>query len=155
MALQELTSFLDENGVDYSVRPHSLAYTAQEVAAAAHIPGREMAKTVMVKLDGQLVMAVLPACNKVNLERIARQMGCADAELASEEEFRDVFRGCTVGAMPPFGNLWQVPVCVCRSLAQADRIAFNGGSHTELITMDFNDFRRLAAPHIIDFSDPA
>ncbi len=106
MPLQKLREFLDQNSVKYVSISHSPAYTAQEIAASAHIPGQELAKTVMVKLDGKMAMAVLPASFKVDLDHLGSATGADAVELATEEEFKGLFPGCEPGAMPPFGNLW-------------------------------------------------
>jgi len=153
MPNKELKEFLDERRVKYHTIGHSPAYTAMEIAAATHIPGGELAKSVMVKLDGRLVMAVLPASYRVNLERLAAVTGGQTAELATEDEFRGKFPGCDVGAMPPFGNLWGMPVYVSEALARDARIAFNAGTHTEVVVMSFDDFRRLVEPKILSFSE--
>jgi Ala-tRNA(Pro) deacylase len=151
MPLRKLLEYLDERGIKYSVVRHSPAYTAQEVAAAARVPGRELAKTVMVKLDGRMVMAVVPAPDHIHLGRLAAAAGARRAELASESEFGEIFPDCEVGAMPPFGNLWQVPVYLSEALTEQPHIAFNAGSHTELMILSLRDFVGLAEPKIIAF----
>jgi len=149
MPVKKLQEFLDQHQVKYVTISHSPAYTAQEVAASAHIPGKEVAKTVMVKLDGRLAMAVLPASYQVNFERLQNAAGVSQAELASEREFRDLFPACDVGAMPPFGNLYGMEVFVAESLAEDEEIAFNAGTHTELIRLAYRDFDRLVQPRIM------
>ena len=149
MPVKKLQEFLDQQQVKYVTIKHSPAYTAQEVAASAHIPGKEMAKTVMVKLDGRLAMAVLPASSQVDFERLKNAAGVSHAELASEPEFRDTFPECDVGAMPPFGNLYGVEVFVAENLAKDEEIAFNAGTHTELMRLAYKDFGRLVQPRII------
>jgi len=144
----KLREFLDANGVKYVTIRHSLAYTAQEVAASAHVRGKDMAKTVIVRVDGQLAMAVVPASQKVDLARLRDVIGAKTAEIASEEEFRDAFPGCEVGAMPPFGHLYGMNVFVDQRLAADEEIAFNAGSHTELIRLSYPDFERLAKPKL-------
>jgi len=146
MPVQKLKQFLDNEQVKYVTISHSKAFTAQEVAASAHIPGHEMAKTVMIKLDGKMAMAVLPADHKVDFDLLMDAANAKRIELASEDEFGDLFPGCEVGAMPPFGNLYGMQVLVEESLAEDDRIAFNAGSHTELIRLAYKDFERLAEP---------
>lgn len=148
MPAQALKKFLDENGVDYEVVAHDTAYTAQEVAAAAHIPGREMAKTVIVKLDGGLAMAVLRATDRLDLDLLKSAAGAKQAELASENEFEVRFPECETGAMPPFGNLYDMEVHVDKRLAEDDEIAFNAGSHTEAFTVAWADFERLVGPNV-------
>ncbi len=152
MPVATLKSFLDSHGVRYVSIHHSPAYTAQEIAASAHIPGKELAKTVIVKLDGRLAMAVLPASARVDFGRLAQAVGAQKAELASEEEFKSLFPGCEVGAMPPFGNLFGMDVYVARRLTEDEEIAFNAGSHRELIRMRYEDFARLIQPKVISFA---
>ena len=149
MPVKQLQEFLDKHHVKYVTIRHSPAYTAQEVAASAHIPGKELAKTVMVKLDGRLAMAVLPASYQVNFERLKKAAGVSQAELASEREFRDLFPDCDVGAMPPFGNLYGLEVFVAERLADDEEIAFNAGTHTELMRLAYRDFDRLVQPRIV------
>jgi Ala-tRNA(Pro) deacylase len=152
MPSDRLTQYLDGREVPHFTTRHSTAYTAQEVAATAHIPGKYLAKTVMIKLDGRIVMAVVPATYRVNMREFAAAAGGETATLATEEEFADLFPGCEVGAMPPFGNLWDVPVYCSQTLAEDDTISFNAGNHWEIITMSFNDYKRLVAPRILKFS---
>ena len=151
MPVQELKNFLDFEHVKYVSIRHSPAYTAQEIAASAHIPGKELAKTVMVKVEGEMAMAVLPASEKVDLPGLRDAIGARRVELASEEEFRNRFPGCELGAMPPFGNLYGMDVYVSESLSRDKEIAFNAGSHTELIRLAYRDFHRLAKPKVLRF----
>ena len=152
MPLQKLREFLDQNSVKYVSISHSPAYTAQEIAASAHVPGQELAKTVMVKLDGDMAMAVHPASFKVDLDQLPAAAGADAVELATEDEFKGLFPGCEPGAMPPFGNLWNMPVYACETLADDVEIAFNAGSHTELVRLRFDDFARLVSPKVTRFS---
>jgi Ala-tRNA(Pro) deacylase len=150
MPVQRLKEFLDAEKVKYVAISHSPAYTAQEIAASAHVPGKELAKTVMVKLDGRMAMAVLPASRKVDFAKLKDAAGAAEAELASEREFRDMFPGCEVGGMPPFGNLYDMDVYVSSQLAEDEEIAFNAGSHTELLKLAYRDFERLVRPKVAE-----
>ena len=152
MPLKRLREFLDENHVKYMTLSHSPAYTAQEIAASAHVPGRDMAKVVMVKLDGRMAMVVLPASRHVEFPLLRAATGAREAELASEGEFRDLFPECELGAMPPFGNLYDMAVFVTASLMAEEEIAFNAGSHTELIRMPTEEFNRLVKPEVMRFS---
>lgn len=149
---KKVKQFLDEHHVAYQTIPHTRAFTAQGVAASAHIPGRELAKTVMIKVDGEMAMAVLPASYRIDFERLASSIGADRVELATEEEFRQLFPDCEVGAMPPFGNLYGMEVYVTESLAEDEQIAFNAGSHTELIQVPYEDFERLVKPKVLKFS---
>ena len=151
MPAKKLKQFLDDNDVKYVAIQHSPAYTAQEIAASAHIPGRELAKCVMVKLDGTMTMAVLPASLNIDLKKLADLTGAVKAQLAEESEFEGLFAGCEAGAMSPFGNLYDIDVLVATPLAEDEEIAFNAGSHLELIKMAYADFERLVQPKILPF----
>ena len=155
MPSKKLKSFLDENKIKYVSIKHSSAYTAQEIAAIAHIPGKDLAKTVIIKIDGKMAMAVLPASFKVSFENLKDTLGVKEARLAYEQEFIDKFPDCEVGAMPPFGNIYGMEVYVAESLAEDEEIAFNACSHTELIKMSFSDFEKLVKPKRIKFSIPS
>ena len=153
MPVAKLKEFLDQNRVKYVSLRHSTAYTAQEIAASAHVKGRTMAKTVVVKLGGKLALAVLPAKYHVSLEKLKAVCGAASAELATEEEFIKAFPGCETGAMPPFGNLFGLAVYVDETLSRGEEIAFNAGSHTELIQLAYADFARLVVPKVARFAE--
>lgn len=155
MPVAKLKEFLDRENVKYVAITHSTAYTAQEIAALTHIPGNQIAKTVMVKLDGAMTMAVLPATARVDLDRLREVAGAGEIELAGEDEFQRLFPECHTGAMPPFGNLYGLEVWADRSLAEADEIAFNAGSHAELIRMAYRDFVRLVRPKLAEFTASA
>ncbi|MDH3268928.1 MAG: YbaK/EbsC family protein [Ignavibacteria bacterium] len=152
MPSKKLKAFLDENKVKYISVQHSSAFTAQEIAAIAHIPGKDLAKTVIIKINGKMVMAVLPASYKVSFDYLKEALGVTEARLAYEQEFIDKFPDCEVGAMPPFGNIYGMEVYVAESLAEEEEIAFNACSHTELIKMNFSDFERLVKPKRNKFS---
>lgn len=152
MPAQKVREFLNEHEVKYATIIHSPAFTAQEIAASAHVPGRELAKTVVVEVDGKMALAVLAASQRVDLEELCGAIGATEVKLASEKEFADVFPGCEVGAMPPFGNLYHMDVYVAPELAEDEYIAFNAGSHTELIRMKYADFARLVQPKVIEFA---
>jgi Ala-tRNA(Pro) deacylase len=149
--VNRLKEFLDRNNVRYICITHSTAYTAQEIAALTHIKGRELAKTVIVKIDDTLAMAVLPASHHVNMEMLKTVTGASKVGLATELEFRARFPGCETGAMPPFGNLYDMPVFVDETLTKDDEIAFNAGTHNELIRLAYEDFERLVQPKIVRF----
>ncbi len=140
MPVRKLKEFLDRERVKYVSIVHSTAYTAQEVAASAHITGKELAKTVIVELDGKMAMAVLPANRKIVLQDLREVTGSDEVKFASEDEFKKMFPDCETGAMPPFGNLYGMDVYVAESLTRNDEIAFNAGSHTEAIKMKYEDF---------------
>jgi Ala-tRNA(Pro) deacylase len=148
MPATKLKQFLDAQHVRYVAIQHSPAYTAQEVAASAHIPGRDLAKTVIVKLDGRLAMAVLPATKKLDLELLEKVSGARRAMLATEKEFNDMFPDCDPGAMPPFGNLYSMEVYVDEQLSHDEAIAFNAGTHADLIQLAYHDFVRLVRPTV-------
>ncbi len=152
MPMKTFQKFLDAQHIKYVAINHSAAYTAQEIAASARIPGKELAKTVIVKVNGEMAMAVLPACYKIDFDRLKEAAAVNKVELASEEEFKDKFSECEVGAMPPFGNLYGMDVFVADTLAEDEEIAFNCGSHTELIQMSYKDFEATVKPKIVKFS---
>lgn len=152
MPLKKLMEFLDSNGVKYVSIKHSKAYTAQEIAQSVHLPGKEMAKTVIIKIDGKMAMAVLPATERVDIELLKALADTSNVHLAGENEFQDLFPECEVGAMPPFGNLFDMEVYVEKSLAQDEEICFNAGSHTELFRMSYKDYERLVHPRQARFS---
>ncbi|HUM06324.1 MAG TPA: YbaK/EbsC family protein [Terriglobales bacterium] len=149
MPLSKLREFLDQHNIKYLVISHSVAYTAQGIAALTHIPGKELAKTVMVQVDGRLAMAVVPASARVDLARLKKHLQADQVELANEAEFRDRFSDCETGAMPPFGNLYGMDVFADDALALDKEIAFNAGSHRELVRMTFADFRHLVNPVLL------
>ena len=152
MPVKTLTKFLDDNEVKYVTIRHSIAYTTQQIAESAHIPGDEMAKTVMVKLDGRLAMAILRGTDRVDLDLLRGAAGAREAALATEVQFQGTFPGVELGAMPPFGNLYDMDVYVDEALTRDERIAFNAGSHSELIQLDYADYERLVKPKIANFS---
>lgn len=149
MSLTKLKDFLDANQVKYVAISHSVAYTAQGIAALVHIPGKELAKTVVVRIDRDLAMAVVPASYHVDLALLKKAAGASTAQLATEEEFKDRFPDCETGAMPPFGNLYGMTVFADEGLAQDHEIAFNAGSHRELVRMAWLDFERLVKPRMM------
>ena len=155
MPVAKLKTFLDSNNVKYQTISHSTAYTAQQIAATAHIPGKELAKTVMVKINKAMAMAVLPASYKVDFDLLKEVTGSKDVDLASEREFKDLFPECEIGAMPPFGNLYDMDVYVAESLLEDEEIAFNAGSHNELIRLAMSDYARLVKPKVLKFSAKA
>lgn len=150
MPTTKLRNLLKENRVAHEVIRHPVAFTATSVAGAAHIPGREMAKTVVVDLDGQHVLAVVPATRQVDLERLRQATGALTVELADEQEFMADFPECEPGAMPPFGHLFGMKTFVEPHLAEDRDIAFNAGTHTEVVRMAYEDFERLARPRRVD-----
>jgi Ala-tRNA(Pro) deacylase len=152
MPVQKLKQFLDREGIKYVSIIHSPAYTAQEVAASTHLPGKELAKTVIVELDGQMAMAVLPANRKIVLQDLRDVTGSDEVKFASEDEFQRQFPDCETGAMPPFGNLYGMEVYVAESLTENDEIAFNAGSHTEAIKLAYRDFEQLVQPKVVSFT---
>ena len=151
MSMEKVKQYLDEHHIKYVIMEHSKAYTAQEVAAAAHIPGKHFAKTVVVKIDGKPAFAVLPATDQVDTDRLAKSAGAQSVEVAEEKDFRDSFPDCEPGAMPPFGNLFDMEVFVSPHLTEADMIAFNAGSHTEVMQLSYSDFEKLVNPAVVKF----
>ena len=151
MPVTRLTNLLIEEHIDYVTIPHTTSYTAQETAASAHVRGIEFAKTVIVKIDGRLAMAVLPAQFKIHLGLLKQETDAIRVELASEDDFKELFPGCEIGAMPPFGNLYGMDVYVEDSLLDDEEIAFNAGTHNEIIKLSYKDYMRLVQPKIARF----
>ena len=149
MAAQTLKNFLDGNHVKYTIITHSPEFTAQEIAASAHIPGKDLAKTVIVKIDGDFAMAVLPASMHVSLTRLKEAAGAGDAAIASETDFEKLLPDCELGAMPPFGNLYNMPVYAAKELTEDTEIAFNAGTHSELVRLAYSDFDKLVHPKVV------
>lgn len=155
MISTKLKELLDKEGVSYTHHIHPTAYTSQEIAQAVHVPGREMLKSVILKADEKsLIIAVLSAKESVNLAVLKEEIGCDSLCLASEAEFRDTFPTCEVGAMPPFGNLFDIPTYCESSLSRNREIEFNAGTHYDTVRMTFDDFKRLVNPKMVHFAQP-
>ena len=152
MIIKRLQDFLDREHVKYVIMTHSVAFTAQEVAASAHLPGREIAKTVVFWMDGAMAMAVLPGSRMIDFTLLKKAMGARDVEIAAESEFNDAFPECELGAMPPFGHFFDMKTFVDASLAEDKNIAFNAGTHRDLVQMSYEDFVRLEHPTVLRFS---
>ncbi len=150
--LAKLREYLDSNHVRYEVMSHRQAFTAQEIAAAEHISGREVAKVVMLRSGKEFLMTVLPAPYRVDLKRAQAVLGKPDLALATEEEFAGLFPQCEPGAMPPFGNLYHLPVYVDERLAKDETIVFNAGNHTQTVRMAYADFARMVQPKIVSLA---
>jgi Ala-tRNA(Pro) deacylase len=151
MLATRLKTFLEVNRVPYSALPHETAYTAQDVAATTHVNGGELAKSVVLNVDGGFVLAVLPAPDHVDLRRFGELVGAKAVTLATEQEFQGLFQGCELGAMPPFGNLFGLPVYVEERLGRDRSIVFSAGTHSEAVRMDYADFARLVHPKVARF----
>ena len=146
--LTKLRDFLDQSGVAYEVLDHRQAFTAQEVAAAQHISGKELAKVVMLRRGDEFIMAVLQAPERVDLDHVRTLLKASDVRLATEQEFAGLFPSCEPGAMPPFGNLYGLPVWVDEALAEDAEIVFNAGTHTQTVKMGYGNFARLVKPKL-------
>jgi len=149
MPVKQLKEFLDQHHVKYVVMTHSPAFTAMEIAQAAHVSGKQLVKTVIVSLDGRMAMVMVPANDKINFAKLCEVLSVVDANLASEMEFKNKFPGCEVGAMPPFGNLYDMPVFASSQLSKQDHVLFNAGSHSEVMQMMWHDFERLVKPKVV------
>jgi Ala-tRNA(Pro) deacylase len=148
LSLNKLKEFLDNSLVAYEVLTHPVAFTAQQLAAVQHVKGKQLAKVVVARSGSEFMMIVLPAPYHVGLRRARAATGRQDLEIAHESEFASLFAGCEPGAMPPFGNLYNVPVWVDESLAQDEEIVFNACTHTQAIKMKYSDFARLVHPTV-------
>lgn len=152
MATRRIREFLDGNNAKYSVISHSPAYTAQEVAASVHIPGRSLAKAVIVDIDGRLAMAVVPASRDVDMNRLRKAVGGLRVQLADKQDFASRFEGCQLGTVPPFGNVFGMETYMDRELTKEEHIAFNAGTHTDVIVMEFNVYLQLAHPKLVEIA---
>jgi len=152
MPVKKFSDYLDHHKINYVTIDHPPACTAQEIAASSHVSGNKLAKTVMVRINGELSMAVLPAPLRVDVDRLRQTLDANHVEIASEKEFQETFPECEVGAMPPFGNLYGMKVFVSEHLANDKDIAFNAGTLKELIQVDYKDFESLVQPKVVEFS---
>jgi Ala-tRNA(Pro) deacylase len=153
--LERLRVFLDENHAEYTHTQHPQAYTAREVASAERLPAREVAKTVVVFGDNGYHMMVVPANRLVDFHEVRLALGLTHARMATEEELGRLFPDCELGAMPPFGNLYDIPVNLDSALAGEEIIAFNAGTHRDLVHMRTIDYRDLARPTVISLASEA
>ncbi|MCA9408845.1 MAG: YbaK/EbsC family protein [Candidatus Omnitrophica bacterium] len=152
MPIKKLKKYLDEHKIKYVSFSHSTAYTGQEIAEAAHISGKELVKAVILKVDNELAMVVLPVSFRIDFDLLKQSLNAEKIELATEDEFIDWFPDCEIGAMPPFGNLYGIPVFVANRLEEQEMITFNAGNHRELIQMRFHDYKRLVNPQMVDMT---
>ena len=150
--LAKLKIYLDHNNIKYTAITHSKAYTAQELAQVMHVPGRELAKSIVIKFDDKPALAVLPASHHIDFSKLAQVLGTDKIEMVSEREFEGYFPNCELGAMPPFGNLFDLPVFVSRDLRDDEEIVFNAGTHINAIRKPYTDFERLVQPVVCEFS---
>ncbi|MEX1253612.1 MAG: YbaK/EbsC family protein [Dehalococcoidia bacterium] len=150
---ETLEGYLREQKVPFQVQHHAIAYTAQEIAALEHVPGNTLAKVVMVLADGELAMVALPAPSRVDLRKVAAALGANVARLAEEREFASAFPDGDLGAMPPFGNLYGLTICVDQALAEDETIVFNAGTHTDTMSLKYADFARLVQPKVADIRE--
>lgn len=151
----KVIEYLDKMHAKFQVSHHIPAFTAQEMAAYEHVPGLHVAKTVIINVDGQYAMCVLPACFMVDMQILTDQLGAKEVRLADESEMEKLFPDCPVGAEPPFGNLYELATYLDRRLADTDYIVFQGGSHEEAVRMDMAEYHKLVHPNVLHFSHPA
>jgi Ala-tRNA(Pro) deacylase len=148
----QVLEYLEKSGVKYEVMEHKPTFSAQQMAAAEHEPGKFVAKSVIVKVDGKYVMCVLAACYKVDLRALKSQLGAKSVELAEEEEIGRLFGDCELGAEPPFGNLYDIPTIIDKALEQEDHIMFQACSHDKAVRIKMADYRKLTSPKVLEFS---
>ncbi len=147
-----LQSYLDEMGVNYRASKHADAFTAQDLAAAEHIPGRKVIKPVVVRADGQFVMCALPAPYRIDMAELKQQLQVEAVELADEHSLRSLFEDCELGAAPPIGRLYGMPTLMDESLFADDTVTFQAGTHSDAVTMTLADYRRVAQPEVAYFA---
>ena len=149
--LGDLIKYMQRSGVAFEVIDHELAFTAHQTAVATHIPDRELAKVVIVKIDDKFWVTVARADTRIDESMLKQSLGAKNVHLAHEEDLTALFPDCQIGAMPPFGNLYGLPVIVDEELARDESIVFNACSHTKAVRMSFADFKRLARPVVAEF----
>lgn len=149
MPVKVLKEFLNQNKVEYTAISHPLAYAAREISHICHIPEKQLAKTVIIIASNKLMMMVIPANESIDFNSLRKALHENDVSLATEKDFVQIFPDCEIGAMPPFGNLYHLDVCVDEHLAKNDEIAFNAGTHTEVVKLSFKDFERLVKPKVL------
>jgi Ala-tRNA(Pro) deacylase len=147
-----VTEYLNKAAVSYEIKEHTPSFTAQQVANIEHEPGKFVAKPVIIRADGKYIMCVLAACYKINLDVLKKQLGAGQLELAYEEEIGSLFDDCELGAEPPFGNLYDMPVIMDKALEKDDHIVFQAGTHEQAVKMSMADYRKLVKPKLMDFS---
>jgi len=147
-----VTEFLDKSAVHYEVSEHAPAFTSQQMAAVEHEQGRYVAKPVIIKADGKYLMCVLSACYKIDLGALKSQLGARSVDLATEKEIGSIFDDCDLGAEPPFGNLYDLPVVMDKALEKDDHITFQAGTHDKAIRISMEDYRKLVKPKVLEFS---
>ena len=151
MPVPKVKEFLDKHHINYVSLAHSPAFTSQEIAAAAHVSGKKMAKIVVIKMDGKLAMVVIPANHHLDFSNMKHASGAKTVDLASESEFKEKFTGCEVGAMPPFGDMFDnMPVFLSEALSHEDTLLFNAGSHSELLQVSASDYKKVAHPTVVE-----
>lgn len=150
--LHKTIETLKSHNISFEEINHSPTYTSEQTAHSVHISGKRITKTVLVEIDGEMAMAVLHVDEHVDLNRLKELTGAHVARLLSEREFLEIFRDCEMGALPPFGNLYDMPVFVSSSVDRDESIIFNPGSHSELVRISYNDFKRLVHPAVLDFA---
>lgn len=148
----QVMEFLEKSGVAYEVTEHKPAFTAQQVAAEEHEPGRYVAKPVIVRADGEYVMCVLPACFKIDLKTLKSQLKAKSVDLVEENEMGKLFPDCELGAEPPFGNLYDLPTVMDKALQKDDHIMFQAGAHDKAVKISMDDYRKLVKPKVLEFS---
>ncbi len=149
---EKLEQYLREQQIPYQIQHHPVAFTAQQIAEGEHISGKKVAKSVVIFADNTMVLLVLPAAFRVDLQKVQECLGVKQVHLAHEEEFQAAFPGCEVGAIPPFGNLYGLPIYVEQSLTTQETIVFPIGTHTETMSLKYADFERLLHPTILQFA---
>jgi Ala-tRNA(Pro) deacylase len=148
-----IAAFLTHQQVAFETIQHPPAYTAQQRAKVLHVPGRYVAKTLLLRgLDG-FFLAVLPAIHHVDGDRLAAALG-TPVRLAYDEEITQVFHDCEWGVVPPFGRLYGLRTILDESIPSDAFIVFEGQSHVEAIRLRCADFERLEQPQRLSFATP-
>jgi len=150
MRIPKPLEYLDSEHINYEIIDHPRTFTARSTAQSAHLTSQTVSKVVIVKADQRLVMVVIPADANIEHLSLARELGVGFVMIASEEEFRDRFPNCEIGAMPPLGNLYGMEVFIAKELYDRFDITFNGGTHTQLIRMNTVEFCDVTRAKVIE-----
>lgn len=137
-----ISQYLDSWGTSYELVHHPRSITSMETAAAAHVPGDQLAKAVVVEDDHQYLIVVIPSTHRLRLgllcERFERPYG-----LATEQEIQSLFSDCETGSVPPLGEAYGLEVVVDDAILESDDVYFEAGDHAELVHVSGEEFRLL------------
>ena len=148
----KVVEFLESSSADYELTQHRPTFTAQQMAAEEHVPGMAVAKPVVVQADDDYYMCVLPACCKIDLDKLKQLLNVKELALATEDQMAKLFTDCELGAEPPFGHLYGLATIMDKTLEVDEYIVFQAGTHDKAVKMNMGDYKKLAEPKVLSFS---